>query len=201
LTERAAGVRSISEIEEERALVRARVEALEFELEAASYAMALIEEIARDKHARIAPRLAARAGGFLKEITGGAYEEVLINRDLAVSVRIPQTNLMTENPEQSLSKGTVDQIYLALRLAMVQSMSESGESIPLLLDDPFANYDDLRLERALVLLACLSANNQVILFTCREDVVRAAQNVGAPVCRIEGPMASVDEDPPGAAEE
>lgn len=201
LTERAAGTRSISEIEEERALLRERLEALEFELEAATYAMALIEEIARDKHARIAPRLATRAGDFLREITGGAYDEVLINRDLAISVRIPQTSLMSENPEKSLSKGTVDQIYLALRLAMVQSMSESGESIPLLLDDPFANYDDFRLERALDLLARLSENNQVILFTCREDVVRAAQNVEAPICRIEGPMASVGEETPKTTEE
>jgi uncharacterized protein YhaN len=100
---------------------------------------------------------------------------------------------MTEDPEKLLSKGTVDQLYLALRLAMVQSMSENGESIPLLLDDPFANYDDHRLERTLELLARLSAQNQVILFTCREDVVRAAQTVGAPIRRLDGPMASLDE--------
>jgi uncharacterized protein YhaN len=154
-------------------------------MEAASYAMALIEEIARDKHARIAPRLAARAGGFLKEITGGAYQEVLVSRDLRISIRIPQTNLMTENPEKVLSKGAVDQLYLALRLAMVQSMSESAEGIPLLLDDPFSNYDDQRLERALELLARLSTQNQVLLFTCREDVVRAAQAVHAPILRLD----------------
>ncbi len=193
LTERAAGARSISEIEEERAVTQGRVSDLEFEMDAATYAMTLIEEIARDKHARIAPRLAARTGGFLKEITGGAYDEVLINRDLAISIRIPQTSIMTEGPEKLLSKGTVDQLYLALRLAMVQSMSENGESIPLLLDDPFANYDDHRLERALELLARLSAQNQVILFTCREDVVRAAQTVAAPIRRLDGPMASLDE--------
>ena len=185
LTERAAGARSISEIEEERAIIEQRVRALEFEMDAASYAMALIEEIARDKHARIAPRLAACAGEFLKEITCGAYDEVLINRDLRISIRIPQTSIMTENPERILSKGTVDQLYLALRLAMVQAMSDTGESIPLLLDDPFSSYDDQRLERALELLARLSAQNQVLLFTCRDDVVRAAETVNAPILRLE----------------
>lgn len=198
LTERAAGARSISEIEEERGIVDERVRALEFEMEAASYAMALIEEIARDKHARIAPRLATRAGEFLKEITGGAYQEVLVNRDLRISIRIPQTNIMTENPEKVLSKGTVDQLYLALRLAMVQSMSENGESIPLLLDDPFSSYDDQRLERALDLLARLSAQNQVLLFTCREDVVRAAEAVNAPVLRLDDAAALAQRDAPGA---
>ena len=109
---------------------------------------------------------------------------MLVSRDLRVSVRIPQTQRMNETPEKVLSKGTVDQIYLALRLAMVQCLSETGESIPLLLDDPFANYDDSRLEHTLRLLSRLAVKNQVVLFTCREDVVRAAQSVQAPVLRL-----------------
>ncbi len=181
LTERAAGKRSLSEIEEERAQVEARVRELEFELDAASHAAALIEEVAADKHARIAPRLTERASRYLAEITGGAYTELLVNRDMRVSVRIPATNRMNDEPELVLSKGTVDQIYLALRLAMVQCISESNESIPMLLDDPFANYDDIRLAHALDLLRRLAAENQIVLFTCREDVARAAVDSGAPL--------------------
>jgi len=64
---------------------------------------------------------------------------------------------------------------------MVQCIGETGESIPMLLDDPFPNYDDHRLGRALHLLAHVAQQNQVLLFTCREDVVRAAQTVNAPV--------------------
>jgi len=181
LAERTAGARALNEIEEERAFTEERVCLLELEMEAAGYAMTLIEEIARDKHARIAPRLAATADGLLKEITGGAYDELLISRDLRVSVRIPQLQRMSDNPENILSKGTVDQIYLALRLAMVQSLSENGESIPMLLDDPFANYDDQRLEHTLSLLHRIAAKNQVLLFTCREDVVGAAKAMHVPV--------------------
>jgi len=184
LAERTAGARSLNEIEEERAVIEERVRLLELEMEAAGYAMTLIEEIARDKHARIAPRLAAAADGFLKEITGGAYDELLISRDLRVSVRIPQLQRMSDNPENVLSKGTVDQIYLALRLAMVQSLSENGESIPMLLDDPFANYDDQRLGHTLSLLHRLAAKSQVLLFTCRENVVRAAQAMDVSVLSL-----------------
>ena len=184
MTERAATARSLNEIEEERAYVERQVQALETEHQAATYAMTLIEEVSRDKHAGVAPKLAARASAYLAEITENAYDELLIGRDLAISVRIPQTKAMNDAPEKSLSKGTVDQIYFALRLALVQSISESGESTPMLLDDPFANYDDHRLERTLRLIARIAETNQVLLFTCREDVVRAAEAVRAPVIRL-----------------
>ncbi|HPO16368.1 MAG TPA: AAA family ATPase [Candidatus Hydrogenedentes bacterium] len=184
ITERSAALRSINEIEEERATLEGRIRSLEFELTAAAHALALIEDIARDKHARIAPKLAARAGDYIKQITGGAYDELYLSRDLTISVRIPQTSRLAENPEKSLSKGTVDQIYLALRLALVQGISETGETIPMLLDDPFANYDDVRLEHTMKLMADIGQQNQILLFTCREDVVRAAQIVNAPVIRL-----------------
>ena len=184
MTERTAGIRSSNEIDEDRAVLERRIRDLDLELEAASYAMTLIDSIARDKHARIAPRLAAAASEFLRHITGGAYDELLINRELGISVRIPRIQRMRENPECVLSKGAVDQIYLALRLAMIQSLSENGESIPMILDDPFANYDDDRLERTLRLLVSLAERNQILLFTCREDVARAAEAVHAPILRL-----------------
>jgi uncharacterized protein YhaN len=184
LTQRSAGTRPISEIDEERAEVAARVAALDLELEAAAYAAAVIEEAARGRHARIAPRLASLASQHLDEITGGAYRELLLSRDMRISVRIPQNQQMDENPERRLSQGTVDQIYLALRLSLVQCLSENAESIPMLLDDPFANYDDSRLERAMRLLSRIGQTTQILVFTCRDDVARAAEAAGAPVLQL-----------------
>lgn len=179
-----AGLRPISEIEEDRAMLMRRIAELSLEMEAAVYAATVIEEAARDKHARIAPKLATLAGQYLSEITGGAYRELYISRDLRISVRTPQTMQINEHPERLLSKGTVDQIYLALRLALVQSLSASDESVPMLLDDPFANYDYDRLRRALMLLARLSERMQILLFTCRDDVAEAARALGAPILTL-----------------
>jgi uncharacterized protein YhaN len=67
---------------------------------------------------------------------------------------------------------------------MTQCLSDSGESIPMLLDDPFANYDDHRLGNTMQLLANIGEHNQVLLFTCRDDVVRAAKAVGAPILEL-----------------
>ncbi|MDZ4859517.1 MAG: AAA family ATPase [Candidatus Hydrogenedentes bacterium] len=184
VTQRAAGQRSINEIEEEREATALRVAELELELEATALALSLIEEAARDRHARIAPRVAATAGQYLRRITDGAYDEVMVSRELNISVRIPQTAQITDDPRRRLSKGTVDQVYLALRLALVQTISASGERAPLLLDDPFANYDDARLANALALLAEAGQSHQILLFTCRDDVSRAAAQLSIPVMNL-----------------
>lgn len=183
-TERTAGQRSLNEIEEDREEWAARVADLELELEATALANAMIEESARNRHARIAPRIGGLAGDYLKRITNGAYNELMVNRELQITVRIPQTAVLEDDPKRRLSKGTVDQIYLALRLALVQSISAAGESIPLLLDDPFANYDDARLANALALLVELGKTHQILLFSCRDDIARAAQSLHVPIVKL-----------------
>jgi uncharacterized protein YhaN len=91
-----------------------------------------------------------------------------------------------------LSRATQDQIYLAARLTLLQLACE-GRKPPLLLDDPFVNYDDERLARTAELLNHLDTAHQIILFTCTNrydqhatsliDLVsatRAAAPVGTP---------------------
>ncbi|MFP4191364.1 MAG: AAA family ATPase [Candidatus Hydrogenedentota bacterium] len=184
LARRRAGARPINEIEEERAHVQRRVDELTFEMDATAHASEAIDAIARDRHARIAPHLARRASTLLSTITAGAYNELFIDRDLNISVRMPQTSHINAGALNQLSKGTVDQIYFALRLALIETLSKSGERIPMLLDDPFGNYDDRRLAQAMQLLARLGQQSQIILFTCREDVVEAGKQVNAPILTL-----------------
>ena len=179
-----AGVRSLNEIEEERATLARRVEDLSLEFEATVHAATLIEEVAIDKHARIAPRLASGASRYLAEVTNGAYKELRISRDLGITVRIPQTEALRERPERRLSRGTVDQIYLALRLALVEGLSRNGERIPMLLDDPLANYDDDRLMRAMEVLKQVGQKHQILFFTCHENVVEAAESLKVDVLHL-----------------
>ncbi len=184
ITARAAAIRPPAELEEDLAAVRRRVAALELERDAAGRAMALIEQVTHERHSEAAPRLAGLAREYLEEITAGAYGQLEITDDLRVRLTVPQTGRVEEAPEKVLSTGTVDQVYLALRLALIRAFSERGEPVPMLLDDPFANYDDERLERTLHLLMRIGEANQIILFTCREDVARAAELAGAPVLRL-----------------
>lgn len=179
-----AGLRPLTEIEEEQALARGRVDALEMEFEAAQCAAELIETVAQDRHARIGPSLSRRASSLLHRITDGAYEELALGRGLEIAVRNPQTRQMDEHPEWRLSKGTVDQIYLALRLALIESLSTTGERIPMLLDDPLVNYDTVRLERALEVLRELGETTQILFFTCHDLVAKRAEALGASVLAL-----------------
>ena len=184
ITEHSAGVRSINEVDEERDATERRVQELELEMQAAVKALVVLDEVTRERHSQIAPRLGKLASRYLSTITDGAYSEILVSRDMKISVRIPQTNTLNEDPEKQLSKGTVDQIYLALRLAMVECASVQNEKIPMLLDDPFANYDDDRLNRAMKLLQEIGKTSQIILFTCREDVVKAGSRIGTQILHL-----------------
>ncbi|MCH7908839.1 MAG: hypothetical protein IIB38_04395 [Candidatus Hydrogenedentes bacterium] len=181
ITEHSAGARSINEVDEERDATERRVQELELEMQAAVKALVVLDEVTRERHSQIAPRLGELASRYLSTITDGAYTEILVSREMKISVRIPQTKTLNEDPEKRLSKGTVDQIYLALRLAMVECASAHNEKIPMLLDDPFANYDDDRLDRAIKLLQEIGETSQILLFTCRDDVVEAGSRVGVEV--------------------
>ncbi len=104
---------------------------------------------------------------ILDDLTSGRYSRV----------RFDRSNLKFEvwsddkgewlYPEKWLSAGTMDQIYLAARLALADIVSEEKNSI-LILDDPFASYDEKRLENAMKVIKELSANHQILLLTSQD---------------------------------
>jgi DNA repair exonuclease SbcCD ATPase subunit len=122
---------------------------------------------------------AFRAGlaGYLSQITSGRYNQVeaWIDTDgLHLLVFTPDSPQPVE--ADKLSRATQDQIYLAARLTLLQLACE-GRKPPLLLDDPFVNYDDERLARTAELLNHLDTAHQIILFTCTNRYDRHATSL------------------------
>lgn len=76
-----------------------------------------------------------------------------------------------------MSDGTRDQLYLALRLATLESLLDTGEPIPFIVDDILINFDDDRSRATLKALAELGAKNQVILFTHHRQIMEEAKNL------------------------
>lgn len=68
----------------------------------------------------------------------------------------------------ALSRGTVDQLYLAVRLAVCQLCLPGEDPAPLVLDDALVTFDDRRMALALDALAELGRERQILLFTCQE---------------------------------
>jgi DNA repair exonuclease SbcCD ATPase subunit len=101
----------------------------------------------------------AKASEYIKALTGGAY----------VSLRFEGKNQITLQsgtrcvPLDQVSRGTVEQVYLCIRLAAADCLSPNVR-MPLLLDDTFAFYDDTRTKNALELLK--HTGHQVLIMTC-----------------------------------
>ena len=101
---------------------------------------------------------------MVSKITNGAYTDVKLDEQLRIKVRKQGRYIGAEN----LSTGTLEQIYLAVRLAAADEMSTSG--MPIILDDIFGSYDDARLEAALQCIADYRGSEQILLFTASDRI-------------------------------
>ena len=145
------------ELEEKLAQRRLEREALTVAMEALTQASAQLQE-------RFSPELNRLAGAYMARLTGDKYQAVSLTRELEGFVRdqegvLPRSVLY-------LSRGTADQLYLAVRLAVCRLCLP--EKPPILLDDALAAFDDERLTLALELLWELSSEQQMLLFTCQK---------------------------------
>ncbi|MGE5673475.1 MAG: AAA family ATPase [Mycobacterium leprae] len=157
----------IDSLRTERATMDAELAALEL---AKNTMIEAREEIHRD----FAPMLNNAMGRAVAELTNGRYESVKVDDSLGIRALADGDRTVDL---VSLSGGTIDQFYLALRLALLE-MIQGAESIPLMLDDPFVQYDDTRVERAMAHLAAISLEHQVIFMTCHQREIEIARALG-----------------------
>ena len=148
----------------ERAL--ADVRSLAACLDGATAQLALAKERA---HANIAPALEARVRPLLPRVTEGNYLDVMVD-PATLKVRVTEATGAVREAEL-LSQGTMEQIFLLLRIALSQVLSGGNESTPIVLDDVTVQSDQDRTLAILTLLHELSAEHQVVLFTQEQEVV------------------------------
>ena len=140
-----------------------RIRELEKTWEALNLAQETLNQAAAELQRRFAPRIARRAGELMNRMTEGRYDRLSIGRDLSL-----QAGARTEDTlHEALwrSDGTMDQLYLSLRLAVAEELL--GEA-PLVLDDALVRFDDRRLKAAMEILKDEARSRQVILFTCHD---------------------------------
>ena len=134
------------------------------EYEAITLALEGLEEANRSMQARFAPALNERAGELMERLTGGRYDRVTITREFEAMAE--ERDGMLPRRVLSLSRGTADQLYLAVRLAVCELALPDANAAPLVLDDALANFDDGRMKLALDVLRSLGRERQILLFTC-----------------------------------
>lgn len=142
--------------------VNRRVEKLEETYAAVTLALETLARARQSLQRKFAPRIAGRAQQLLSEMTAGRYDRLTLSEDLSLLAGTGQEEVLREVLWRS--DGTVDQLYLALRLAVAEELIPD---VPLVLDDAFVRFDETRLKAALEILKNTAKQKQVILFTCQ----------------------------------
>lgn len=136
-----------------------------------SVARRLLLSIKAEFEARHQPEALRAASRYMQQLTEGAYQRVWTPLDAQV-LRIDDAEGRTLHISQ-LSRGTREQLYLSLRLALVRLYAQRGVELPLVLDDVLVNFDAQRARAAANLLRDFAhEGHQVFVFTCHEHLFK-----------------------------
>ena len=111
----------------------------------------------------ITPKFTEKLSDTIKNVSNNKYNKVKINISGEIIVEDSNGNYINA---ENLSLGTIDQLYLALRLASIEEITE--ETMPIILDEAFAYYDNERLKNILEYMSKEYKNRQIIIFTCTD---------------------------------
>ena len=111
----------------------------------------------------VSPVFTRKLSENIETITKGKYCKLTFNDEQGLIVELENGNYI---PAERLSIGTIDQLYLSLRLAMLDEIS--NEKVPIILDEAFAYYDNERLKNILLYLVEEFNDRQIIIFTCTD---------------------------------
>lgn len=120
-----------------------------------------LKEAYEEMKTTITPKFTKELSESITKISNGTYSKVTINDEKGMIVENENGEYIDIN---RLSIGTIDELYLGLRLSMIDELSE--ENMPILLDETFAYFDTKRMEAAVKYLESKSYKHQIIIFTC-----------------------------------
>lgn len=149
-------VESLRPVLDENERLREEISAIELALETMTNLSATI----RDSFGLY---LNKEASDLIDGITGGIYSSMSVDENLNVFMNTKHKLV----PIEQVSSGTMDQVYLALRLAAAKLIQSAHDEMPLIFDDSFVLYDDERLRTALRWLSGVH-RGQIIIFTCHQ---------------------------------
>ena len=127
-----------------------------------------LEDAYEKMKSNVTPKFTNSLSENIAKISNNKYNKVAINDENGMMVELASGEYV---PAERLSLGTIDQLYLSLRLSM--NTEVSNENMPVILDEAFAYYDDDRLENILKFLADNYKDKQIIILTCtnREEQI------------------------------
>ena len=146
----------------------------------------LVEEADRRFRDENQPELLRHAGRHLRAVTRGRYDRIEVHEsgDRTLLLRGP-AEPTPRTVGGSLSQGTKEQVYLALRLAIVDRLDDGQETLPLFMDEVLVNWDAARRDQALDLLERVSQTRQIFFFTCHPQMAAELEDRGGAILPLD----------------
>lgn len=154
----------LGERRQELSSVEGRAAALAREWAVRAVALRLLEETRQRYERERQPRVVQDASAHFARITGDAYERIVAAPGEA-AVRVEPATGAPRLTEE-LSRGTAEQLYLALRFGLIEQFARTTEPLPVVMDDILVNFDAERAARAAGAIRALAERHQVLYFTC-----------------------------------
>jgi uncharacterized protein YhaN len=140
-------------------------------------ALRLLEETRARYERERQPDVIRAAERHFERITGGRYPRIVAppGED---AVRV-ETEGGSARSTDELSRGTAEQLYLALRFGLIEEFARHAEPLPVVMDDILVNFDAERAGRAATVIRDLASRHQVLVFTCHRSTVELLDPEGA----------------------
>ncbi|MFC1759132.1 AAA family ATPase [Planctomycetota bacterium] len=144
---------------------------------------ALLDEVRQAYESDRQPETLSEASGYLQQLTRGRYTRIWTPfGESSLSVNDKHGKAL---PVEVLSRGTREQVFLSLRMALVANYGRRGASLPLILDDVFVNFDRDRAEAAAQAIQQFSMQgHQVLVFTCHQHIREIFEQMEVDICEL-----------------
>ena len=139
-----------------------RIAKLESTYTALVIAQETLNQAREELQRRFAPKITKRAQQFMSAMTDGRYSSITMDTEFGLRASTEEENTLRNSLWRS--DGTMDQLYLSLRLAVAEVLTPEA---PLVLDDALVRFDDERMRKTVQILEDMAKDKQVILFTCQ----------------------------------
>lgn len=164
----------LASMEEELEELNEKEQSLNEQNKAIELAKEILETAYIKMKENVTPKFTQELSKNIQEISNGKYKNVRINDEEGIIVEKENGEYVSS---EKLSIGTIEQLYLSLRFGAIKEIS--NETMPIILDEAFAYYDEQRLTNVLKYLNEEFKQNQIIIFTCtnREEKILEKENI------------------------
>lgn len=162
----------LENLETEMSYLKQNVKDSQEEAEIIQECMDIILELSEEIHSDFGPALNREVSKLMQELTGGKYGHVVVDNELGLKVDTGNGFVSADQ----FSTGTKEQLYLVLRLAMI-NLLYPDKKMPIMFDDSFVYYDDGRLARILSWLS-RQGYEQILIFTCQKREMALMDRMG-----------------------